>query len=113
MVRVFAMCLSMTLVILGVAGVTLGAAPWLIALDFVAAAIGLGLDAMLWATQGRSSVAVAFGMATALAVLFFSAVAANAAGWMSWSIFAVAAAFFAIGCARAFGPSMYGGQVEA
>ena len=34
MVRVFAMCLSMALIVLGVVGVTLGAAHWLIALDF-------------------------------------------------------------------------------
>src|SRR3954464_15337168 len=103
MVRVVAMALSMALIILGIAGVTLGAAPWLIALDFAAGAIGLGLDVMLWMTQGRSSVVVAFAMSTALAVLFFGAMAANAAAWLSWSIFAIAVAFFGVGCARAFG----------
>jgi hypothetical protein len=113
MVRVFAMCLSMALLVLGVAGVTLGAPHWLIGLDFAAGAIGLGLDAMLWATQGRASVVVAFAMSTVLAVLFFVGVAANAAGWMSWGIFGVAVAFFAIGCARAFSRSMYGGEIEA
>jgi hypothetical protein len=112
MVRVFAMCLSMALIILGVAGATLGAAHWVIALDFIAGAIGLGLDALLWATQGRSSVIVAFGMSTALVVLFFAAVVTNVAPWMSWCIFAVGAAFFAIGCARAFSRSMYGGEIE-
>jgi hypothetical protein len=114
MVRVFAMCLSMALIVLGVAGATLGAPHWLVALDFIAGAIGLGLDLVLLATQGRSSVIVAFGMATGLAVLFFAAVVANVTPWMSWSLFGIGAAFFAIGCARAFFPSsMYGGELEA
>jgi hypothetical protein len=113
MVRVFAMCLSMALIILGVAGVTLGAPHWLIALDFAAGALGLGLDAMLWATQGRSSVAVAFAMSTVLVLLFFVGVVANAAQWMTWGIFGIAVAFFAIGCARAFARSLYGGEIEA
>jgi len=112
MVRVFGLCLSLALVMLGVMGVTLGAPVWLIALDFVGGAVGLALDAVLWATQGRWSVIVSFAMATALVVLFFAGVVANATPWLSWSIFGVGAAFFAIGCARAFARSMYGGEIE-
>lgn len=112
MVRVFAMGLSMALIIMGVAGVTLGAPHWMIVLDFIAGAIGLGLDAMLWATQGRLSVVVSFGMATALVVLFFAAIVSNGAPWMSWGIFGVGAAFFVIGCARAFS-SFYAGEIRA
>jgi hypothetical protein len=112
MVRVLGLCLSLALIVFGVMGVTLGAAPWLIALDFVAGAIGLGLVAFLWHTQGRSSVIVAFGMALGLVVLFFAAMVANASPVLSWLIFGVGAAFFAIGCARAFSGSMYGGELE-
>jgi len=112
MVRVLALCLSLALFVLGVAGVTLGAPTWLVVLDFVGGAIGFALDALLWATQGRWSVIVAFGMATALVVLFFAGIAANATPWLSWSIFAVGVAYFAIGCARAFARSMYGGELE-
>jgi hypothetical protein len=112
MVRVLALCLSLALIIFGVVGVTMGAAHWLIALDFVAGAIGLGLDAFLWRTQGRWSVVVSFAMATALVVLFFAGIAANASPVVSWLTFAVGVAFFAIGCARAFGRSMYGGELE-
>ncbi|MGZ3441963.1 MAG: hypothetical protein ACXVDD_20725 [Polyangia bacterium] len=108
-----AMCLSLALIILGVMGVTLGAAHWMIALDFLAGAIGLGLDAMLWATQGRASVVVAFVMSTVLVLLFFVGVLANAAPWLSWGMFGIAVAFFAIGCGRAFSKSMYGGEIEA
>jgi hypothetical protein len=113
MVRVFALCLSLALIVFGVLGVSLGAAHWLIALDFVAGAVGLGLDALLWSTQGRWSVVVAFAMSTALVVLFFIGIVAGAAPWLSWSIFGVGAAFFAIGCARAFSRSLYGGEVRA
>jgi hypothetical protein len=113
MVRVFAMGLSMALLIVGIAGVTLGAPHWLIAVDFAAAAVGLGLDAMLWATQGRSSVVVAFAMATVLAIIFFIGVVGNVAPWFAWSIFAIAVMFFAVGCARAFGKSPYGRRLEA
>jgi hypothetical protein len=112
MVRVLTLCLSMALIMFGVAGVTLGAAHWLLAVDFVAGAVALGLDALLWSTQGRWSVIVAFGMATALVVLFFAGIATNASPWLSWSIFGTGAAFFAIGCARAFSRSMYGGEIE-
>ena len=112
MVRVLALCLSLALVMFGVAGVTLGAPLWLVALDFVAGAIGLALDVVLWSTQGRWSVIVAFAMATALVVLFFAGIVADATAWMSWCIFAVGVAFFAIGCARAFSRSLYGGQIE-
>ena len=113
MVRVLGLCLSLALIIFGVMGVTLGAATWLIALDLVAGAIGLGLVAFLWHTQGRSSVIVAFGMAVALVVLFFAAMATGANAVLSWCIFFVAAAFFAIGCARAFAGSMYAGELES
>ena len=112
MVRVLTLCLSLALVMFGVVGVTLGAPHWLIALDFAAGAIGLGLDVVLWSTQGRWSVIVAFGMATALVVLFFAGIVADAAPWMSWSIFATGVAFFAIGCARAFSRSLYGGEIR-
>ena len=112
MVRVLTLCLSLALIMFGVVGVTLGAAHWLVAVDFAAGAIGLGLDALLWSTQGRWSVIVAFGMSTALVVLFFAGVAANAAAWMSWSIFGVAVAFFAVGCARAFAKSLYSNELE-
>jgi len=112
MVRVLALCLSLALFVLGVAGVTLGAPTWLIVLDFIGGAIGFGLDAVLWATQGRWSVIVAFAMATALVVLFFAGIVTNATPWLSWSIFGIGAAFFAIGCARAFAHSMYGGELE-
>ena len=112
MVRVFALCLSLALLMFGVVGVTLGAAHWLIALDFAAGAIGLALDAVLWRTQGRWSVIVSFGMATALVVLFFASMATGAKPAFSWCIFGVGAAFFAVGCARAFAGSMYGGELE-
>jgi hypothetical protein len=112
MVRVFALCLSLALVVFGVVGVTLGAAHWLVALDFVAGAIGLALAAVLWHTQGRWSVIVAFGMATALVVLFFASMATGAPPSLSWCIFGVGAAFFAVGCARAFSRGMYGGELE-
>ena len=55
---------------------------------------------------------VSFAMATALVVLFFAGVVANATPWLSWSIFGIGAAFFAIGCARAFVGSMYGGEIR-
>jgi hypothetical protein len=110
MVRVFTLCLSLALIVLGVAGVMRGAPTWLIALDFAVGAIGIGLDMLLLATRGRWSVLVAFGMATALVVLFFAGVVAGAAPWLAWSIFAAGAAFFAIGCARAFSRSMYAGE---
>lgn len=113
MVRVLTLCLSLALVMFGVVGVTLGAAHWLIALDFAAGAVGLGLDVLLWSTRGRWSVIVAFAMSTALVVLFFAGIAANAAAWMSWSIFGVAVAFFGIGCARAFVRSLYSDELEA
>lgn len=113
MVRVLALCLSLALIMFGVVGVTLGAAHWLIAIDFAAGAVGLGLDVLLWSTQGRWSVIVAFGMATALVVLSFVGIVSNAAPWLSWSIFGVGAAFFAIGCARAFAKTLYGGELEA
>ncbi|HWE28244.1 MAG TPA: hypothetical protein VHB97_09595 [Polyangia bacterium] len=112
MVRVFALCLSLALLMFGVVGATLGAAHWLIGLDFAAGIIGLLLDAVLWKTQGRWSVIVSFAMATALVVLFFAGIATNAAAWLSWCIFAVGVAFFAIGCARAFARTMYGGEIE-
>ena len=112
MVRVLALCLSLALFVLGVAGVTLGAPTWLIVLDFIGGAIGFGLDAVLWATQGRWSVIVAFAMATALVVLFFAGIVTNATPWLSWSIFGIGAAFFAIGCARAFARTLYGGELE-
>ncbi len=112
MVRVFTLCLSLALAVLGVVGITVGAPTWLVALDFVAAAIGVGLDAILWATQGRWSIIVAFAMSAALVALFFAGVVTNAAGWLSWSLFAIAVAFFAMGCARAFSPSMAGGELR-
>ena len=112
MVRVLGLCLSLALILFGVMGVSLGAATWLIALDFVAGAIGLVLTAFLWHTQGRASVVVAFGMAVGLVVLFFIAMATGANPVLSWLIFAVGAAYFAIGCARAFAGSMYGGELE-
>mgnify|MGYP001547371122 FL=1 len=112
MVRVFALCLSLALIVFGVVGVTLGAALWLVVLDFVAGAVGLGLDALLWTTQGRWSVLVAFAMSTALVVLFFIAVVAGASPWLSWAIFGVGAAFFAVGSARAFSRSLYGGELH-
>ena len=111
MVRVLTLCLSLALVMFGLVGVTLGAAPWLVALDFVAGAVGLGLDAFLWSTEGRWSVIVAFGMATLLVLLFFGGVVADAAPWLSWSIFGVGTAFFALGCGRAFSRSMYAGEI--
>jgi hypothetical protein len=106
------LCLSLALIIFGVMGVTLGAPTWLIALDFIAGAVGLVLGWFLWRTQGRSSVIVAFGMATALVVLFFVSIATGGNAVLSWCIFGVGAAFFAVGCARAFSPSMYGGELE-
>ena len=112
MVRVLALCLSLALFVLGVAGITAGAPTWLIVLDFIGGAIGFALDAVLWATQGRWSVIVAFGMATALVVLFFAGIATNATPWLSWSIFAIGALFFAAGCGRAFARSMYAGELE-
>jgi hypothetical protein len=51
-------------------------------------------------------------MATALVVLFFAGIVANAAPWMSWCIFGIGVAFFAVGCARAFSRSLYGGEIE-
>jgi len=113
MVRVLAMVLSVALIVFGVAGVAYGAAHWLIALNFVAGAIGLGLDAMLWRTEGRWSVIVSFAMATALVVLFFAGIVTNASPSLSWMTFAVGVAFFAIGCARAFTRSLWGGDLEA
>ena len=110
MVRVFTLCLSMALVVLGVAGVMRGAPTWLVTLDFLMGAIGIGLDMLLLATRGRWSVLVAFTMSTALVVLFFAGVVASAAPWLTWSIFAAGAAFFAIGCARAFSRTMYAGD---
>ena len=112
MVRVFGLCLSLALMAFGVVGATTGAPLWLVALDFVGGGIGLVLDAILWATQGRWSVIVAFAMATALVVLFFAGVVANAPPWLSWSIFGVGTAYFAVGCARAFAPSLYAGEIE-
>ena len=112
MVRVFSLCLSAALFIFGTMGVTLGAPAWLIAIDFIVGAVGLGLGWFLWHTQGRSSVIVAFGMATALVVLFFAGLASGASAALSWCIFGVGAAFFAVGCARAFAPAMYGGELE-
>ncbi len=112
MVRVLALCLSLALMVFGVIGVTLGAAPWLIVLDFAAGAVGLALDAMLWSTQGRWSIVVAFAMAAALVLLFFVGVVAGATPWLAWSIFGVGVAFFAIGCGRALSPSMYGGELR-
>jgi hypothetical protein len=106
------LCLSFALAVLGVIGIYVGAPAWLIALDFVAAAIGVGLDIMLWATQGRFSIIVAFAMSAGLVVIFFSGVVANAAPWLAWSIFAIAVAFFAMGCARAFSPSMAAGELR-
>ena len=113
MVRVFGMCLSLALIVFGVAGVTVGAPTWLIVLDIVGGVIGLGLDAFLWVTQGRWSVIIAFAMATALVVLFFAAIATGAPAWLSWCSFGVGAAFFAVGCARAFARSLYAGELEA
>ncbi len=112
MVRVLALCLSMALFVLGVAGVTNGAPTWLVVLDFIGGGIGFALTAFLWATQGRWSVIVAFGMAVALVVLFFAGIVTNATPWLSWSIFAVGVLFFAVGCGRAFARSMYGGELE-
>ena len=111
MVRVLGLCLSLALIVFGVMGVTLGAATWLIVLDFIAGAIGLGLVAFLWRTEGRASVIVAFGMSLALVVLFFASMVANANPVLSWCIFGVGAAFFAVGCARAFSGSMYAGDL--
>ncbi len=113
MVRVFGLCLSLALIVFGVAGVTNGAPVWLIVLDFIGGGVGLALDAVLWATQGRWSVIVAFAMATALVVLFFAGIVTGSSPWLSWCIFGVGAAFFAIGCARAFSRSMYGGELDA
>ena len=110
MVRVFTMCLSLALAMLGVAGIFYGAPTWLIVLDFLAAAVGIGLDALLLRTRGRWSVVVAFSMSTALVILFFAGVITGAAPWLAWSIFTIAVLFFAIGCARAFSPSMYAGD---
>ena len=113
MVRIFTLCLSMALLVLGVAGVMQHAPTWLIVADFTAGTIGLGLDAFLWATQGHLSVLVAFGMATLLVVIFFVGIITGVAPWLAWSIFAIGVAFFAIGCARAFSRSMYAGDLEA
>jgi hypothetical protein len=110
MVRVFTLCLSLALIVLGVAGVMRGAPMWLIVLDFAVGGIGIALDAILLVTRGKFSVLVAFGMATALVVLFFAAVVTSVAPWLAWSIFAVGVLFFAIGCARAFSPSLYAGD---
>jgi hypothetical protein len=107
MVRVFTLCFSFALLVLGVAGVIHGAPTWMIALSFAAGVIGIGLDMVLLATRGRWSVLVALGMASALIALFFAGIVGGAASWLSWSIFAVGVAFFAIGCARAFSPSLY------
>lgn len=112
MVRVLLLCLSMALVVLGVIGLTIGAPIWLVVLDFVAAAIGLGLDAMLWATQGRWSIIVAFAMAAGLVAIFFGGVVTNAAPWLCWSMFAIAIALLAMGVARVFSPSMSGGELR-
>jgi hypothetical protein len=106
------LCLSFALAVLGVVGIYLNVATWLIVLDFVAAGVGIGLDAMLWATQGRWSIIVAFVMSAALVAVFFGGVVANAAPWLCWSMFAIAVAFFAIGCARAFSPSMAAGELR-
>lgn len=111
MVRVFTLCLSLALVVVGVAGVTSGAPTWLVTLDFIAGAVGIALDMMLLRSRGRQSVLVAFGMSTALVVLFFAGVVAGAAPWLTWAIFAMGAGFFAIGCARAFSRSMYAGDL--
>jgi hypothetical protein len=111
MVRVLTLCLSLALIVFGVAGVTLGAPLWLIGLNFAAGAIGLALDGMLWMTQGRWSILVAFGMATALVMLAFVGVITSATPWLSWTIFGVGAAFFVTGCARALSPSLYAGDL--
>jgi hypothetical protein len=101
----------LALIVFGVIGVTTGAPTWMVALDFAAGGIGVGLDAILWLTQGRWSIIVAFAMSAALVALFFAGVVANVPPWLSWSIFAVSVAFFAIGCARAFSSNMYGGEL--
>ncbi|HXU71268.1 MAG TPA: hypothetical protein VN947_18165 [Polyangia bacterium] len=110
MVRVFTLCLSLALIVLGVAGVMHGAPLWLVALDFAVGGIGIVLDAILLATQGRWSVIVAFAMSVGLVILFFAGIVGGAAPWFAWSIFAVGALFFAVGCARAFSASMYAGD---
>lgn len=112
MVRVLTLCLSFALVALGVVGIVNGAPVWMVVLDFVAAAIGFGLDALLWATQGRWSVAVAFVMSVALVALSFGGIIANAAPWLAWSMFAIAVAFFAMGWARAFSLTLSGGELR-
>jgi hypothetical protein len=112
MVRVLALCLSLALIVFGTAGVTLGAPHWQIALAFAAGAIGIVLTAILLVTQGRWSVPVAFGMAVGLVVIAVVGLFSGATPWLSWSIFGVGAGFFAIGCARALSPSMYGGELE-
>jgi hypothetical protein len=111
-VRIFTLCLSFALAVLGFAGLYLNASPWLIAIDFVAAAVGVGLDIMLWATQGRFSIIVAFAMACGLTALFFAGVVADATPWLCWTVFAIAVLFFAIGCARAFARTLSGGEIR-
>jgi hypothetical protein len=110
MVRVFTLCFSLALIVLGVAGLMRGAPHWLVALNFAAGAVGIGLDMLLLRTRGRWSVLVALGMASGLIALFFAGVVAGIAPWLAWSIFAVGAMFFAIGCARAFSRSLYAGD---
>jgi hypothetical protein len=112
MVRVLTMCLSFALIVFGLGGLFHNAPLWLVILDFVGGGIGLILDGFLWATQGRFSIIVAFAMSVAMVVLFFAAIVTNATPWLTWCTFGVGAAFFAVGCARAFSPSMYAGDLE-
>jgi hypothetical protein len=109
-IRVFGLVLSLTLLVLGVAGLASGAPRWLVALDFAAGGVGLALDSMLWWTHGRGSAYVALAMSAGLVGLFFAGVLSGMGAWLSWSIFGVAVAFLAIGAARTFGHNFYGGE---
>jgi hypothetical protein len=100
MVRVLTLCLSVALICLGVVGIWSPLPRWLVAMDFVAGGVGMLLDAVLWKTHGRYSIAVSLAMALGLVAIVFAAMVTNATSWLTWCMIGIAAAFVLVAAAR-------------
>jgi hypothetical protein len=99
-VRPLTLCFSLFLIVLGIIGFVSGVPRWLVALDLMVGALGVGLDAWLWRTEGRGAVAVALVMAGVLFVSSIVGMSAHAANWMTGCMLAFACFFGVLALAR-------------
>ena len=102
--RVGMISLAVGLGILWVVGLSQGAAPWLVWLDFIAALIALAAP-LLPEQNGTIMKAPPFALAVGVGALWLGALATGVRSWLTWWNFAFAIAFLVLGFALLSEPS--------